>query len=100
VQEWLPALSQRESLITVQGMEWLPAEVYTGRIEANGALGECYTQDVACLTAWQAEHDITPDYLFVALPHTALARAIATAGDYELVYDDGVQIYQPIADSP
>ncbi len=100
VQEWLPALSQRESLITVQGMEWLPAEVYTGRIEANSALGECYTQDVACLTAWQAEHDITPDYLFVALPHTALARAIATSGDYELVYDDSVQIYQPAADSP
>ena len=61
--EWFPALSQRVSLTTVQGSEWLPGSTYSHRIEAYATLAECGGQTVICLEDWAAKLDFSHIYI-------------------------------------
>jgi hypothetical protein len=103
LQEWFPALSDRTSINTVQGREWLPgAENYKPRLQAYPALRACLGQDFHCLEAWAARQQDTFDYVYLsslAAPgqsssQTLLAASLLNSADYHLVYQaDGVLIF-------
>jgi hypothetical protein len=52
VTEWLPALTRRVSVSTVQGYEWLPNHEFARRVRRYDALHACATRDIGCVERW------------------------------------------------
>jgi hypothetical protein len=50
--EWFPALSQRQSVNTAQGLEWLPGGEFTQTQQDIIELKDCLFDDVDCLGNW------------------------------------------------
>jgi hypothetical protein len=106
--EWLPALSDRVSVSTVQGYEWLPDDAYAKQIEAYRALQECTTMAASCVEQWGQEYDKSFDYVYIATrdaslggvyPRDAccggLAASFASDPNYSLVFqNDGATIFE------
>jgi hypothetical protein len=99
--EWLPALSSRVSLATVQGTEWLPGRFYNQWILYAG-LQSCGMQTADCLEEWARTN--RQDFTHVYLPkrllwdsttsNAALRVSIAQMGEYQPVYEnEAVIIY-------
>ena len=59
--EWLPAITGRHSLLTVQGYEWTTRATWEGRVADHEAALECSRQTVSCLEPWLGE----TDYIFL-----------------------------------
>ncbi|MBC8332646.1 MAG: hypothetical protein H8E28_11745 [Anaerolineae bacterium] len=64
--EWFPTLSERSSLATPQGHEWLPDGEFNRRAELHATLQSCAGEDFACLETWVAGQGIRPTYLFIS----------------------------------
>lgn len=57
VAEWFPALADRRSLTTSQGLEWVPGGAHARESQAEDALRACQPRIAdGCLTAWLAMH--------------------------------------------
>ncbi len=63
--EWFPALTNRRSVLTVQGYEWTTPELYEGRSKTFQALAKCIASEEDCLESWKTEYPIAFDYLVV-----------------------------------
>ncbi len=97
VAEWFPTLTDRRSVATVQGHEWLGRDAWNAQVAASAQLADCATRTVSCVEAWMAEHD-EADYIFVpkglvdgitgasdcCVP---LRETLSTAPGYVVVYD-------------
>ena len=64
--EWFPALSQRASITTVQGTEWLPDGRYYEARLFNEAVKNCMVSDYSCIPALLDEAKIKADYVWVS----------------------------------
>ena len=64
VAEWFPALTDRESVTTVQGTEWIPG-AFGRRFRENKSAQRCANQSVDCLQRWLARTHARVDYLFI-----------------------------------
>ncbi len=64
VSEWFPALTNRRSVLTVQGYEWV-ANRYREKIATYRELGDCLAAKQPCYAAWQAKYRPSFDYLLV-----------------------------------
>jgi hypothetical protein len=62
--EWFPALTQRQSVATLQGYEWLGEERYFEQWDRFYALQSC--EDVSCLESWIIQNDSEAKYVYVA----------------------------------
>jgi hypothetical protein len=94
--EWYPRLTDRVSVATVQGSEWLGATAFNERVETYRALQACVAAESAsCVDDWLVDHPA--DYLYVPAgrirgPNSStdccadLRTALMTAG-YEPVYE-------------
>lgn len=94
-QEWFPALAQRRSLNTLQGVEWtLGAGFYEYALELV-RLQRC--ADTDCLQIWAANHDVTIEYI-AARTHQAspeLLHSIEANGAYRKIYSsDALTVYE------
>jgi asparagine N-glycosylation enzyme membrane subunit Stt3 len=78
VQEWFPALTDRISEATPQGLEWLGADKWLSAYKDNVTLQGCASQTAACLLDWAAARGATPGYVF--LPKGQL-MGIGSPGD-------------------
>ena len=102
-QEWFPVLSGRQSLTTVQGLEWLSDDAFTRRYEELPNLQACTNRDVSCLSTWADKNDLKYDYVFIErtvlvpsygletfpeLP-AVLLNSLLTAPEYKLIYEAG-----------
>ncbi|TAM75356.1 MAG: hypothetical protein EPN50_02890 [Chloroflexota bacterium] len=57
VAEWFPALADRRSLTTSQGLEWVPGGAHARESQAEDALRACQPRIAdGCLTAWLATY--------------------------------------------
>jgi hypothetical protein len=63
--EWMPVLTERHSVATVQGYEWLPGE-FSQRIEQYISLRSCTDQGVDCVEEWVKTYDNEFDYLLLS----------------------------------
>ncbi|MGH2488931.1 MAG: hypothetical protein ACRDFR_04885, partial [Candidatus Limnocylindria bacterium] len=95
--EWFPQLTQRTSVATVQGSEWMGQDAFDGQVEVHRALQRCVRPaSVSCVHDWLDE---TPaDYLY--LPKgplhgpgsppdccAELRRGLVADAVFEVVYD-------------
>ncbi len=99
--EWFPALSERISITTVQGSEWLPNSIYSQRIDAYAALADCTGQNAACLEEWAVDLEFSHIYIAKGRPSlsdldrpgqklnccTPLIASLAGSAAYVQIYD-------------
>jgi hypothetical protein len=65
IQEWFPAIAQRRSSTTLQGLEWLwGGEFITAIVNFQG-LQNCILQDVACLENKSQQLGLTFDHIYI-----------------------------------
>jgi hypothetical protein len=64
--EWFPALSDRESVATVQGTEWVPSE-FRRREDAHVAMRPCASQGASCLDTWTHTTGIPFTHVYLPL---------------------------------
>ncbi|HET6679721.1 MAG TPA: hypothetical protein VFG84_00850 [Gemmatimonadaceae bacterium] len=62
--EWFPALTQRRSIATVQGYEWVGAD-FRPKIDRYVDLQACAVVDAACVDAWAAEEPEEFQYVYI-----------------------------------
>jgi hypothetical protein len=88
ISEWLPALSQRVSVATPQGYEWMPDQAFIGRIFRHGEAQACAGQGADCLERWIPKTGTPFDYVFVRTDAQCciLANNLLYDSRYELVY--------------
>ena len=63
IQEWFPALAERESQTTMQGLEWNLNQDFFPRLRSLITLQACTTLD--CVNQWSANTDLSYDYLLI-----------------------------------
>jgi hypothetical protein len=106
VSEWFPALTDRGSVATVQGYEWLGSDRWWRQQDANADLRTCSTAADACLTAWMQKYGVTPTYVYlpkgrIGGPFSAedccvgLRQTLRASPDYTVAYDGpGASIFE------
>jgi hypothetical protein len=94
VDEWFPYLTGRQSLITVQGSEWL-SDPGQDDMEFRRALADrCVTEGPACLNEWSQITGQSFTHVWIdsnarnPMPN-GLRRALAQSPDYTLLYNRG-----------
>lgn len=96
--EWLPELTRRQSLTTVQGSEWLRgAEGYPAAKANYQSLRECVTEGTSCLEAWSPVQKVAYTHVYITkdVCCVALRESLAGTDGYALVYDGvGAQVYE------
>lgn len=93
--EWFPALTERHSLSTVQGYEWLGAGKFMEYYSALAGLQSC--TDTACVEDWAAQMGEKYQYIVIQTSQAekALAKSFADSPKYNQVYDSStVKIYE------
>lgn len=112
ISEWFPALSDRVSVGTAQGHEWLSTENFDDVLEESAALQECYTQSAACFNDWLVTNNESADYILIdnhileqstaqetAVYPSALIELLRQDPGYAVVYDaDGIVIFRAVSD--
>lgn len=64
VGEWFPALSERESILTVQGTEWLGGGVFSNKVRNYNDLGDCIKRNATCFEEWFKDNKKDFDYVY------------------------------------
>lgn len=64
VGEWFPALSERESILTVQGTEWLGGGVFSSKVKNYNDLGSCIKRNATCFEDWFKDNKKDFDYVY------------------------------------
>lgn len=94
-QEWFPALTERHSQTTLQGLEWLLAEGFLPRHDALVELQTC--PGIACVEDWSVRNDLGYSHLFVEQGDISEDMLVSIRGnaEYRLVFENQkVDIFQ------
>jgi hypothetical protein len=96
--EWFPALTDENSLATVQGQEWTQGKMFTALLGSSANLQLCVVQDTNCIADWKKKTGLAFDYIYLQkwLVQTQegesyidwpLQDSLAESGKYEVVYE-------------
>ena len=85
VQEWFPALADRHSVTTLQGLEWLLRGDFVTRWDQLSALQRC--EETGCVTAWAEEIGLEFDHLVVDASNVSVDMFLSQG--YSVVFDNG-----------
>ncbi len=87
--EWFPTLSDRISLATPQGYEWMPDMMFQIQIWKHDQLQACTFQDSTCLDRWSIMTGDAFDYVYVRNTDGVYPVAASLVADYryDLVYN-------------
>jgi hypothetical protein len=93
--EWLPALTDRRSVATIQGREWGSRAAWDDALASYDALQMCVHYDAECVVSWTRAHATNgPAYVYVveSLDSHALRLDIEASPKFRVVHagDDGV----------
>jgi hypothetical protein len=97
--EWFPAMSNRTSLTTIFGTEWLKDESLRLNTSRYNDLQTCLSSDANCIQTWAKKYDIGYTHiLFRKQPTpTLLLVTLQTSNDYQQIYDNqGFIIFEKI----
>jgi hypothetical protein len=61
--EWFPALAQRTSVTTTEGLEWMPG--YVDAVQEHDQALNCVDHDVSCIEDWAAQYHVSFTYVFL-----------------------------------
>ena len=96
--EWFPVLTDRKSVATVQGTEWLGGDSYATSKKKAINLQDCVDQSPMCIDTWAQEYNQEFDYLYLrklkanefselAPYQSALAELLKNDPDYTIVFE-------------
>ena len=87
--EWLPALTARSNLSTVQGYEWLP-EAFAGKVDQYLYLRSCIDYGISCVEDWQEDNDLRADFLYISKVENQflLIENVSLTGKYTTVFEN------------
>ena len=93
--EWLPALSGRVSVTTMQGREWASRSVWDADLTAYNDLQQCALEDAGCTATWMIVHQAHRDaYLYIIDSDRthALILSVEASRQFRVVHqaDDGI----------
>jgi hypothetical protein len=83
IQEWFPALADRQSMTTLQGLEWTLGERFFPRLKELIELQDC--ADLECVKAWSAQTGLSYTHLMVEKNKAMKTLIQSAAGDPEFV---------------
>lgn len=98
VSEWFPALTNRQSVLTVQGYEWLPKQ-YREKIATYKSFAACITSRELCYETWQNQHQLSYDYLLIPKRTDTYSQVMLDSQGLfkrcgRVFQNPGVEIYQ------
>ncbi len=105
--EWFPTLTNRTSIATIQGTEWLPEKVFYGNIQNYRVFKKCIFFGPACVEDWAVKNGQMYDYIFISSKPcnitdlvclTPFENFIANDAKYSQVYANNsvtIYAYQP-----
>ncbi len=64
--EWFPVFTQRVSVATPQGREWIPGSGFVERVDQHARLQACGGRDGDCLEQWQNATQTAFSHVYVA----------------------------------
>lgn len=77
--EWFPALTERISVDTVQGSEWLTVDPFATRVTEYNAAQQCADQPTSCLDTWSTSSGAGFDYVYLSKT-TPIGAAFGNSG--------------------
>lgn len=104
--EWFPTLAERKSLLTAQGMEWLPDKAQAKTIKELGKISGCRMKGLNCLEEWITAGKVDVDYVYLTdnsqdisgtrYEYSSVVEAqMAESSNYLLVFsNEDVKIFQ------
>ena len=107
VSEWFPQLTSRQSLLTVQGTEWLPDQRFKEIQDIQNSLWNCRDRGITCFDQVADQNHLKFDYVYFT-PNSQqthdeysftspLEVQISTDSNYKLVYSNiDVRIYHKL----
>ncbi len=100
VSEWMPALTGRTSVGTVQGTEWVGGGRFLDAVIGSRVLQNCLDQSVTCLEDWAEDYQAEYDHVYVRKlgldvvegreynpEKKALAELLKNDANYALIYE-------------
>ncbi|MGC8634288.1 MAG: ArnT family glycosyltransferase [Candidatus Limnocylindrales bacterium] len=108
--EWFPALSDRATLDTSQGLEWVAPRIRNAEIAAETQLRTCQPANLLCLRQWLAVHGGPSPAIYVPANGSAYAgssdssapirRQLLASSAFQVLYDGpGAVVLAPAAGS-
>ncbi len=89
VAEWFPVLSDRKSLTTAQGLEWIPGNVFHAKVDSIKELKRTQALAPNNLAKYVESRYNTGKYVAVFIPNTAPSYGgFLASGHYRVIYDD------------
>ncbi|MDK1117764.1 MAG: hypothetical protein QGM50_03130 [Anaerolineae bacterium] len=87
LQEWFPALADRKSQTTLQGLEWTLGSSFLAYIDKLADLQSCESR--TCIENWSNQNEIPFSHLIMQKNTTStLLFSTLQEGDYLLIYED------------
>jgi len=89
ISEWFPTLSDRVSLATPQGYEWMPDKMFQIQIWKHDQLQVCAFADSGCLDRWSIMTGTTFDYVYVRVGDgcCGISSNLLVDYRYDLIYN-------------
>ncbi len=92
--EWFPALTERYSLTTPQGHEWLPESEFSRRVSLHAELQTYLSTEVTNLENWAQDNRLTFTHIYIAkkalrengVPFERINESIENSPNYVLLF--------------
>lgn len=102
--EWFPALSGRKSVLTAQGLEWLPGQA-SAAAQNLAEVSNCKMNGLDCFEKWAKDKHLGLAYVYFSTNSqgyyapakytSTLESEMSISGSYELVFsNEDVRIYK------
>lgn len=94
ISEWFPVISQRHSLSTPQGYEWLPEQKFNHRVKIHAALQSCWNRPISCLEEWENQYSLKSTHIYLTdsnnVPYqdSVLWWSLNNDPDYKLIFQN------------
>lgn len=97
--EWLPSLTDRVSLATVQGKEWDTGKDFADAGEEFEAAQACYQKSAECIEDWERNFSENIDYIYIrennelsdpdeGMYSSAITKALLSSNEYDLAFEN------------
>ncbi|WKZ45510.1 MAG: 6-pyruvoyl-tetrahydropterin synthase-related protein [Anaerolineales bacterium] len=95
--EWFPALTERTSLVTVQGHEWTPNFPLRESLREYAEAQSCLNQEISCLSDWDFDYvyirRVRPNAEGGVAPQISVLEAsLRGSEEFVVVYDSDVAV--------
>jgi len=95
VSEWFPAITERVSLATVFGFEWLSDRRFGQRIEEYQKLQLCLDEGDECLDNWAENNSVEYTHVYLTKKHSFLALDLEASSKYKKIYQsENLQVFE------